>query len=196
MIYIYPSSSLSTACWCESREVSLWTLVFTQWTLWPSRARIEVEAEREGRSGGEGRKVVFVYSPAYLDWFHPQQQPVGAPALHPLSSPQHPDFSQPCDSGLEPRGLETDRREGRERGETDRGRLDFIYQFHFQSNRAKFSGWRFVSNHLSAQFIKRPSKAPPISGARGEDTGSERRTKSLFLHLPSLNRAELFHRRW
>lgn len=23
--------------------------------------------EREGRLGGEGRKVVFVYSPAYLD---------------------------------------------------------------------------------------------------------------------------------
>lgn len=112
---------------------------------------------------------------AYLDWFQPQQQLDGAPAFHPLSSPQHPNLiTQPCDSGLEPRGRETDRREGREREwdrkerdreERDRERLDFmssniahIYQFHFHSNRTKFGGWRFVSNHLSAQFIKRPQR--------------------------------------
>lgn len=65
---------------------------------------------------------------AYLDWFQPQQQPDGAPALHPLSSPQHPDLiTQPCDSGLEPRGRETDRREGREKGErqTERGLISW-----------------------------------------------------------------------
>lgn len=135
--------------------------------------------------GREGRRGVFVFGLAYLDWFQPQQQPVWAPALHPLSSPQHPDLiTQPCDSGLEPRGLETERWEGRERGETDRERLDFmsgvitrIYQFHFQSNRAKFGGWRFVSNHLSAQFIKHPQRlcslAEPMGVTQGQSAGQK-----------------------
>lgn len=148
--------------WCESREVNPWA----HWTLWLSRVRMRVRAKWEdgGRTAGRERRVRCVSEQkglAYLDWFQPQHQPVRAPVLPPLSSPLHPNLiTQPCDS--EPGALETDKRGVKER---DRQRLDFmssnighIYQFHFQSNRAEFCGWNFVSKHVSAQFIKYPQR--------------------------------------
>lgn len=57
------------------------------------------------------------------------------------------------------------------------GNIAHIYQFHFQSNRARFRGWRFVSNHLSAQFIKNPQRlcllAESMRMTQGQTSGQK-----------------------
>lgn len=127
---------------------------------------------------------VCVFGLAYLDWFQPQQQPVRAPVLHPLSSPQHPDLiSQPCDSGLEPRGLETDVREGRERAETDTERLARLLIFLNFIFNPMFQIWwlEICIKPLFCTIYEASSKAPLIS--KGGDKGSRQWTKTPLFAL-------------
>ena len=148
-----------------------------------------------GDGGGSGARCVCVW-PGLLRLI---SAPAAAPSellrFRPLSSPQHPDLiTQPCDSGPEPRGPETDRREGRgEREDTDRERLDSTMRatllafinFIFNLIEPNFGGWRFVSNHLSVQFIKYPQRlgllAEPMGMTQGQGAGTK---NPLFVLAP------------
>lgn len=68
------------------------------------------------------------------------------------------------------------------------GNITHIYQFHFQSNRAKFGGWRFVSNHLSAQFIKHPQRLRSLAEPMGMTQGQSAGQKPSFCICPLYTR--------